>query len=130
MPGILIVEDYATVRSLLRDWLSAMFPECSFWEAKDAEEALTLTRAERPEVVLMDVRLPGTNGIEAARRIREAAPETQVVILTAYDAPEYRAEADAAGARAYVLKDRAHRELVPLLKELLPATGSGVPGSG
>ncbi len=118
-PTIMIVEDHEAVRTSLRDWLSAIFPDCVFVEAKSGEEAVDLARAQSPDVVLMDIGLPGMNGIEATRRIKVVWPQTQVVILTIHEAPEYQADAAAAGASAYITKRRMHTKLIPTLTKLL-----------
>jgi len=121
-PTIMIVEDHEAVRTSLRDWLSAIFPDCVFVEAKSGEEAVDLALARPPDVVLMDIGLPGMNGIRATRHIKAAAPQAQVVMLTIHEAPEYQADAAAAGASAYIVKRRMHTELIPVLARLLSQT--------
>lgn len=116
---IMIVEDHDALRDSLRRWLSAIFPDSGFLEAKSGEEALSLTSAQPPDIILMDIKLPSMNGIEATRRIKEDVPKTQVVMLTIYDTPDYRADAASAGASGYVPKHRMHSELIPLLTKLL-----------
>ena len=116
---VLIVEDNVEVRTSLKGWLGSMFPQNSFVEAATGEEAVALAGAEVPDLVLMDLRLPGMSGIEATRRIKAASGRTNVVILTIHDAQEYRRDAKAAGASAYVLKTRTKTELVPVLSKLL-----------
>ncbi len=116
---ILIVEDHDTVRKALRDWLEVEFPQCRVFEAANGEEAIALTRIESPYLIVMDIRLPGMNGIEAARRIKATLPSAQIVMLTIHTSDTYRADATAAGASAYVTKQAMHVELVPTLAALL-----------
>lgn len=118
-PTILIVEDHARTREVVRDWLSFVFPQARFLEAGTGEEALAAAAKQPPQLVLMDVEMPGMKGIEATRRIKLLAPGTQVVILSIYQAPEYQSAAIAAGASAYLPKASMHTELIPLLRTLL-----------
>jgi DNA-binding NarL/FixJ family response regulator len=103
----------------MRDWLEIEFPQCRVIEAASGEEAITLARIESPRLVVMDIRLPGMNGIETTRQIKAALPLAQIVMLTIHTGDIYRADARAAGASAYVTKPRMHRELVPTLAALL-----------
>ncbi len=73
-------------------------------EAKDGQQTIELTRLHRPELVLMDVRMPKVNGFEATQTIKEELPQTKVVILSAYEDPYMASEAVRAGADGYVLK--------------------------
>ena len=120
MPAtILIVEDHNDVRKALRDWLGLEFHQHRVIEAASGEEAITLARIESPCVVIMDIRLPGMNGIETTRQIKAALPSTQIVMLTIRTGDIYCAHAKAAGASAYVTKQRICNELGPTLAELL-----------
>lgn len=118
-PPILIVDDHAQVRKLLREWLQGEFPDRRWIEAASGEEAVAVAAAEGADLVLMDIDLPGINGIEAARRIKVALPHCHVIMLTIHEEAVFRAEAQAAGASGYVVKRRMHEELVPLLRRLL-----------
>jgi DNA-binding NarL/FixJ family response regulator len=117
-PALLIVDDHVQVRTGLRELLIVSFPNCRVLEAGNGEDAFDLVCAEQPDIVLMDIQLPGINGIEATRRIKAAHPLVQVVIVSIHDSTEYRRDAQAAGAAAYVFKNRLHTELVPALKAL------------
>lgn len=117
---LLIVEDHARLRTSLREWLMGEFPGCHFLEAGSGEEAMTLVNAQPPDIILMDIGLPGITGLEATRRIKQVLPQVKVVILTLHESIEYRAEAGAAKASAYVLKRTMSTELIPLLQSLLP----------
>jgi len=84
--------------------------------AADAEEALALVQARGPDVILVDLDLPGLDGIGTTRKLRHAAPEVKVVILTAIDDPGVIADAIAAGACGYVTKTRAVEELMDVIR--------------
>jgi DNA-binding NarL/FixJ family response regulator len=119
-PTCLIVEAHALARTSLREWLMGVFPGCHFLAVGSGEEAIWLANSHAPDVILMAIGLPGMSGLEATRRIKQVLPQVKVVILTLYDNMEYRAEAGAAKANAYVLKQTMSTDLVPLLKSLFP----------
>jgi DNA-binding NarL/FixJ family response regulator len=118
-PHILIVEDHPGVRQSLREWLELSFPGYQLLEATSGEEGVSVAQAMSPCLVIMDIGLPGMNGIEAAQGIKAAVPTTRVVMLTIYDDPAHRADAAAAGASAYVPKRKVQTELLPVLSRLL-----------
>ena len=120
MPAtILIVEDQDDVRRALRYWLELEFPRYRVIGAASGEQALALARIEAPSLVIMDICLPGIDGIETARQVKATLPLAQLVMLTLHTDDIYRAEAQVAGASAYVTKQRMHSELVPTLAALL-----------
>jgi DNA-binding NarL/FixJ family response regulator len=116
---ILIVEDHDAVRRSLRDWLEVELPQCRVIEVACGEEAIAFTRIEPPRLVVMDISLPGMNGIEAMRQLRAASPSTAIVVLTIHEGDTYRADAMSAGASAYVTKRAMQTELIPALTALL-----------
>jgi len=118
---ILIVEDHPTVLGAVRALLSAAFPACCILVAESAEQALDLCASEVPCVVVMDVGLPGIDGIEATRRIKARLPDTAVVMHSGNDMGMFRDAASAAGASAFVAKNKTFSELVPAITGLLPA---------
>ncbi|HUE02642.1 MAG TPA: response regulator [Bryobacteraceae bacterium] len=99
---ILIVEDNAGVRRLLRHAVSGIASE--IWECHDGADALAVYAAQRPDVVLMDIRMPRLDGLAATRQIRRLHPTARIVIVTDYDEDALRAAARAAGACGYALK--------------------------
>jgi DNA-binding NarL/FixJ family response regulator len=109
---VLIAEDHKCVRDGLRDILS-LAPDLEvIGEASSGREALELTRSLRPDVVLMDVRMPEMDGIAATREIKREHPVTAVLILTMYHHPDYMLEALRAGAAGYILKDSPAMRLI------------------
>jgi|GEM_PF-3532845 len=87
-------------------------------EAADGPSALLLAADLAPDAVIMDVGMPGMDGIEAAAAIREAAPDTRVVILTVHDDPNTRRRAQQAGAAAFVVKQKCGGDLVSAIRRV------------
>lgn len=108
---ILIADDHAVVRRGLRSLLEAQpgWEVCG--EASNGHDAIEQSIRLRPDVIVMDVSMPDLNGVEATRQILAVAPESQVLVLTMHDAPEIIERMVAAGARGYVLKSDAERDL-------------------
>ncbi len=102
---VLLADDHAVVREGLRAVLQAEGGIEVVGEAKDGQEALEACRALSPDVVLMDVRMPGMDGLEATRQIKAEMPRVSVVMVTMHENPDYLLEAVRAGAAGYVLKD-------------------------
>ncbi|TAK42466.1 MAG: response regulator transcription factor [Betaproteobacteria bacterium] len=118
-PVVLIVEDHATLRATLRDWLENTVPGVSVLSAGSAEEALETVARVGADVVLMDIGLPGVNGIEGARLFRLRAPDTVVVMLSIIDDRAHVADALDAGAVAFVSKRTMRHDLLPALQAAL-----------
>lgn len=129
-PRILIVEDSGALRGALREWLAVSFPAAQLFEAASGEEAVVVIRREAPDLVLMDIGLPGMDGIEATRQIKGQSPETRVVVLTIHEDAEYRTHAAAAGACAFVPKRTMRADLMPLLRTLCGPEGGETGASG
>jgi CheY-like chemotaxis protein len=113
---ILIVDDNAGMRRLLR----RAVPDTTsvIWECSDGAEALAAYSEWRPDVVLMDIRMPHMDGLAAARQIRRFDPSARVVMVTDYDDEDLRAAAREAGACAYALKQNL-TELPGLIRSVL-----------
>lgn len=109
---IIIVDDHEVVRLGLRTLLERHPDFTVVGEAATAKEAVQKTLLLRPNVVVMDIRLPGGSGIDACRKIVEQAPETKVIMLTSYAEDEMLFDAIAAGACGYVLKQIGSDDLV------------------
>ena len=129
---VLIADDHVLVRQGLREYLDMSADIDVIAEASNGQEVLAImeTTQPRPDVALIDVRMPEMDGLEVARSIRKHYPDTQVVMLSAYDEQQYVTEAARAGARGYVLKTRDAEQLVQAVR--LVAGGSMVidPGVG
>jgi DNA-binding NarL/FixJ family response regulator len=118
MISVLIADDHAVVRSGLRMLIDAEDDLETVGEAGTGEEAVRLARSLKPDVVLMDVVMPGKSGIEVTPAVLEAAPETKVLVLSMQDDPRYVREAFSAGASGYILKEAADSEVVGAIREV------------
>ena len=107
MYSVLLVEDNLFFRTSLKEMLAFRFPGVKFGEASDGEEALQKLENTNPDLIFMDIRLPGRNGLEVTKIIKEANSEVEVVILTSYDIPEYREAAFKSGASHFFIKGSA-----------------------
>lgn len=116
---LLVVDDHAGVRKTVVTLVSTEYPHWRLLEAACAEDALTLCDAEQPDLIVLDIKLPGMDGFEATRRIKKTWPQMVVVMHSSSDMPIYRDASLAAGAAAFVGKGRNSRTLVPLLASLL-----------
>jgi DNA-binding NarL/FixJ family response regulator len=115
MTSVVLADDQELVRSGFRLILELAGMEIA-GEARDGREAVELTRTEQPDVVLMDVRMPAMDGIEATRRISQAGLPSRVLVLTTFDLDEYVYEALRAGASGFLLKDAGRERLVEAVR--------------
>jgi DNA-binding NarL/FixJ family response regulator len=122
--SVLLADDQPLLRRGFRMILEAEDGVAVTGEAGDGAEAVELARRVKPDVVLMDIRMPGTDGIEATRRITEAQPEVRVLVLTTFDLDEYAFGALRAGASGFLLKDVRPHELVAAVRTV--ASGDAV----
>ncbi len=113
---ILIADDHPVVREGLFAMLSRQPDFKVIGEAKDGVEVVEMARRLEPDVVLMDLRMPGIDGVEAMRQIRSTNPDIKFIILTTYSDDEYIFSGIEAGARAYLLKDAPREELFKAIR--------------
>lgn len=118
---ILICDDQAVIRDGLEMLLKLESDFEIIGAAQDGAEAIELTAQRSPDLVLMDLKMPGINGIEATREIRNRFPQVKVLILTTYDDDEWLFDAIRAGASGYLLKDTPRERIV----EAIRGTGEG-----
>ncbi len=104
----LIVEDNVSFRQSFKQMLQEEFPSMEICEASDGEEALRQLGAFHPGLVFMDIKLPGENGLSLTRKIKTQYSQTNVIILTSYDLPEYREAAKQGGASHFCSKGSTH----------------------
>mgnify|MGYP000636773528 CR=1 FL=1 len=131
--SVLLADDHALMRAGLRKLLESLPDVEVVGEADDGQAAIALAGQLRPDLVLMDIAMPGLNGLEAAARLTKAYPQTRVLILSMHQNEDYVRQALRAGAAGYVLKDAAPAELELALKTVVrgdswlsPAVSKGV----
>ena len=115
---VLVVDDHAVVRAGLRLLIDRELTMVVVDEAADANEAIFRVIEHKPDVLLIDVTLPGESGIQAIPKLLAASPDTKILVLSMHDDPRYVREAFAAGASAYVLKEAADAEVVAAIREV------------
>ena len=116
---ILIVDDHELARAGLRAMLAPEPDLAVVGEARDGAEALRLCRELRPDLVLMDVRMPALDGLAATRALKAEFPGVAVIVVTIHENPDYLLQALKAGAAGYVLKDATQPQLVTAIRQLL-----------
>ena len=120
---VLIVEDSTLFRQLLDETLRDRFPSIGIYQARDGEEALQKVETFLPDLIFMDIRLPGENGLDLSKRIKSLYPNIIIIILTAYDLPEYRE-----GSRQYAdyffsKGSLTSKNILTLVQSILTTTG-------
>jgi DNA-binding NarL/FixJ family response regulator len=120
----LLVEDNLTFRQVVKDLLNYRFPSMVVEEASNGKEAMEIIDNHTPNLVLMDIKLPGENGLELTKKITTKNPGIDVIILTSYDLPEYRQAAMQNGARSFVTKGSS------TIDEIADLVGNFIKGNG
>jgi CheY-like chemotaxis protein len=121
MIEVLIVEDNAEFREMLRSSLQSRFPGAGIEVSEEGEEALRKIKAKKPDLVFMDIRLPGRSGIAVAGEIKGLYPDILVAFLTNMDTSEYREAAFAAGADFFLSKETVTAEEIQNVVESIIA---------
>ncbi len=116
---VLMAEDHKLVRQGIRSLLEKIDDVEVVGEVADGREAVQTARAVQPDIVLMDIAMPGMNGLEALARLNKDCPTTRVIILSMYSGEEYLRQALDAGAAGYLLKDADRAELDVALKTVM-----------
>lgn len=110
MTRTLIVDNSDTFRQTLRNLLGSRFHLMTFGEARDGKEALQLVDSCHPDIIFMDIKLPGENGLEITKKIRSFHCEAIIIIFTIHDLPEYRDAASVNGANYFISKGSSTTE--------------------
>ena len=113
---ILAVDDHPVVRHGIAGLVSIQPDMVPVGEASDGREAIQLFRMHRPDITLMDLQMPGMNGVEALIAIRNEFPEAKIIVLTTYAGDAQIIRALKAGAQAYLLKNTLHKELLDTIR--------------
>jgi two-component system response regulator YesN len=122
MMNTLLVEDNATFRQVIKETLVMKFPSMSIDEAEDGKEAMEKVDRHSPDLILMDIKLPGENGLVLTEKIKKLSPHVVIIILTDYDFPEYREAAHQSGADHFLEKaSTTANEIVELIESLFPS---------
>jgi DNA-binding NarL/FixJ family response regulator len=122
---LLIVDDHDLVRESTRFMLELEPDLVVVGEAVNGRHALELCRQLRPDLVLMDVRMPEMDGLTATRAIKEEMPAISVLMVSAYESEDYRREAASAGAAGYIIKDTNIDQLHEAVRKALGQSGEG-----
>ena len=107
------------MRMALSDFVWHAVPGCVILEAADGAEAMAAFNGHRPQLVLMDISLPDADGLELTYRIKETAPDTEIIVVSYLNSSAHVARAKWAGATAYVNKDRLLSDLVPAMSKCI-----------
>ncbi len=116
---LVIVDDHPLARAGMRQLLSSAHHLEIVGEAEGGRDAIGLCRRLRPDLVVMDVRLPDMDGLAVTRAIRTSLPQIKVLLVTMNEAPEYAAEAERAGAAGLLFKGATRRELLAAMRHAL-----------
>lgn len=114
----LIADDDARFRQRIKDLLASEPGVEIIGEAADGHDVVSKARELKPDLILMDVRMPGMSGLDAARRLKGEMPDLQVIILTLYELEEYREAATASGVNHYIVKRALLDELMPAIRSI------------
>jgi DNA-binding NarL/FixJ family response regulator len=120
--NVLLADDHVLVRNGIKSMLESEADISVVGEASDGAEAVESVKKLRPDIVILDIRMPKMTGLEAAARLRQAAPNVKSVILSMHDSEEYVLEALNAGAFGYLLKDTDKFEFIKALKQINTGT--------
>lgn len=119
MYKILIADDEGIVRESLKFIIDKDFSDCEVYLAKSGRQAIELAEENRPDIALLDIQMPGINGLSALREIKSMNPKIRALILTAYDNFDYAKEAIELGAKDYIMKPIDRKKIVEELTKLM-----------
>jgi DNA-binding NarL/FixJ family response regulator len=117
--NILITDDHANVRRSLRELLVDSFPDAHFFEAINGDDALAQLFGSQPDVLLLDINMPGRSGFEVLKDVNHIYPLLPVIMVSVQSESQYALRCLKAGAAEYVNKNSASEELVPAIKKIM-----------
>lgn len=119
MLRLLVVEDNRLMRKTLVNFFNASIPGTRVHEAEDGKEALAAVEDARPDIILMDIELPDSSGLDLTRRIKTHAPEIKVLVFSLYDTPEFQEAAAGIGADGFFSKrTNSFEEIVEAIRKI------------
>ena len=128
MISVLIIDDHAGFRRSLKQYLISHGGFEIIGEAPNALEGLAMAYSHRPQIVLLDIRMPGLNGLNIIEKLRNELPDLLVIVLTLWDTPEYRRAAlNENKADAYLIKENMVSDLIPTIQKLFKKTDTQPP---
>ncbi len=113
---ILVIDRYEVVRKALCQWLKVEFPSIRVLEAKNHSEAIACMDGHLPNLVIIDILLPGTNGVTVTKQIKSLMPLVPILILTMYEDEEYHAQVLRAGASIFIPQREMFKKLIPCIR--------------
>jgi two-component system invasion response regulator UvrY len=119
MLKILLADDHAVVRQGVKQIIAEAYPQAAFGEAQNAHELLKLIDSERWDIVVLDLTMPGGNGLESLKQIKHGHPQLPVLILSMFPEDQYAVRTIRAGAAGYLNKESAPEELVEAIRKVL-----------
>ena len=117
--SVLLVDDHPFVREGIRSFLSDLPDFEVLGEASSGGEAIKLAQQHQPDFILLDINMPGMNGLEAVRQLRKCTPRAKILILTVHNSREYVLHVAKSGAHGYILKEAPPEELLQAMKAIL-----------
>ena len=114
---ILLADDHPVMLGKVRSWLEKDFEVVGAVE--DGQALISAAAEMQPDVVILDITMPGINGIEAAKQLRQVGSRAKIIFLTVHEDPDFRSEALFSGALGYVLKSRLTLDLIPAIHEAI-----------
>jgi len=119
MTRAMIFENNSTFQEIIKDIFSSRFPAVELLAVDDAMGAMEKVEGFLPDLILIDLRLPGENALDLTRKIKTSHPETTVIFLCSYDMPEYRETACRCGADYFMVKDSPTGDYIALIESIL-----------
>ena len=116
---ILIIEDHDTLRSSLHSWLIELFPQTEIYEAATGEDGLSIAYSVNPDIAIVDIRLPGIDGIEVTKLLKKADLKTNIIILTILNESDYQNDSYKTGANAFIYKRDMYLKLPITIQSIL-----------
>ncbi len=122
--NILIADDHVYVRRGLRELLTDAFSGAHFTEASTGNEVLTLLVGSQPDILLLDINMPGLSGMDVLKEVRQTYPQMPVIMVSVQSESQYALRCMNAGAAEYVNKNNASEALVPAIKKIMDASAN------